>query len=80
MKQDRFEDLRVCRSAIELGVRVYTLTVKKEFRDKASLRDQINRATVSRSNVTRERKEILQELRRIQKQNIARSRSFSRKK
>jgi len=40
----------VWRAAIDMGVRVYTLTAKKEFRGKASLRNQIERATISISN------------------------------
>lgn len=38
------------RAAIEMSVYVYTLTAKKEFRSKASLRNQIERATISISN------------------------------
>ena len=50
MKYERFEDLPVWRAAIELGTRVYALTAAVEFKGRASLRDQIERAAVSVSN------------------------------
>jgi four helix bundle protein len=50
MTYDRFEQLPVWRAAIELGERVYAATEKAAFRRRFSLRDQIERATVSISN------------------------------
>ena len=54
MRYERFEDLPVWKTAIELAVRVYALTVREEFKGQASLRDQIERAAVSVSNNTAE--------------------------
>jgi len=50
MTYDRFEQLPVWQAAIELGERVYAVTEKPVFRPRFSLRDQIERATVSISN------------------------------
>jgi four helix bundle protein len=50
MTYDRFEQLPVWQAAIELGVRVCAATDKEPFRRRFSLRDQIERATVSISN------------------------------
>ena len=50
MKYDRFEQLPVWQAAIELGERVYAMTERPAFRRRFSLRDQIERATVSISN------------------------------
>jgi len=50
MKYQRFEDLPVWQTAIELGREVYTLTDDAAFKTRHSLRDQIDRAAVSVSN------------------------------
>ena len=50
MKYERFEQLPVWQASIQLGVKIYALTVKVSFRRQRSLRDQIERATVSISN------------------------------
>jgi len=50
MKYSRFEDLPVWQDAIELAVRVFELTARPEFRRYASVRDQIERASMSISN------------------------------
>ena len=50
MKYKRFEDLPVWQAAIKFAVRVFALTAKQNFRGRASLRDQIERAAVSISN------------------------------
>jgi four helix bundle protein len=50
MKYQRFEDLPVWQTAIELGREVYTLTEDLAFKSRHSLRDQIERAAVSVSN------------------------------
>jgi len=50
MKYDKFEDLPVWRAAIELGRQVYALTDDPAFKNRYSLRDQIERAAVSVSN------------------------------
>ncbi|TAN45189.1 MAG: four helix bundle protein [Nitrospirae bacterium] len=50
MTYERFEDLPVWKAAIELAERVYALTEKTPFRRKYSLRDQLERATLSISN------------------------------
>lgn len=50
MKYERFEQLPVWQASIELAVRIYALTAKPNFRRERSLRDQIERATVSISN------------------------------
>jgi len=50
MKYTRFEELPVWKAAIELGVAVYALAADRAFLRQRSLRDQIERATVSVSN------------------------------
>ncbi len=50
MTYDRFEQLPVWQAAIELGERVYAATEKGVFRRRYSLRNQLERATVSISN------------------------------
>jgi len=47
---ERFEDLPVWKAAIEFASRVFSLTDGPEFKGRFSLRDQIERATVSISN------------------------------
>ena len=47
MKYQRFEDLPVWQAGIELGRQVYTLTEDPAFKNRYSLRDQIDRAAVS---------------------------------
>jgi len=50
MKYQKFEDLPVWQSGIELGRQVYTLTENPAFKNRYSLHDQIERAAVSVSN------------------------------
>ncbi|MBN1974418.1 MAG: four helix bundle protein [Sedimentisphaerales bacterium] len=50
MKYERFEDLPVWKSAIELAVRVYNLTKDKFFSQPGDLRDQLRRSSLSVSN------------------------------
>lgn len=50
MKYSRFEELPVWKDAIELAVRVFTLTALPVFRRYRSVRDQIERASMSISN------------------------------
>jgi len=50
MKYDRFEQLPVWQAAIDLAAQVYEFTAKPEFKNRYSLRDQIERAAVSVSN------------------------------
>jgi four helix bundle protein len=50
MTYERFEDLPVWKSAIELAVKIYAMTERQQFRRKYSLRDQIERAALSVSN------------------------------
>src|SRR5437867_13024844 len=50
MRYKRFEDLPVWKSAIEFAVSVYALTARDEFRGRAGLRDQLERAAVSSSD------------------------------
>jgi four helix bundle protein len=50
MKYDRFEQLPVWQAAIGLGECVDAMTERPAFRHRFSLRDQIERATVSISN------------------------------
>ncbi|MEK6652432.1 MAG: four helix bundle protein [Nitrospirota bacterium] len=50
MTYERFEDLPVWKSAIALAEKIYALTDKAPFRRKYSLRDQIERASLSVSN------------------------------
>jgi len=50
MKYSRFEELPVWKDAIELAVRVFGLTSRPVFRRYYSVRDQIERASMSISN------------------------------
>ncbi len=50
MKYPRFEQLPVWETAIDPAVRTYDLTATAEFRQRYSVRDQIERAAVSVSN------------------------------
>ena len=50
MKYERFEQLPVWKTGIDLARRVYALTAKPSFRRQRSLRDQLERAAVSVSN------------------------------
>lgn len=50
MKYQKFEDLPVWQAAINLGRQVYDLTGNEAFKNRYSLRDQIERAAVSVSN------------------------------
>jgi four helix bundle protein len=50
MKYQRFEDLPVWKSAIELAVLIFEMTEEEAFKGKASMRDQLERAAVSVSN------------------------------
>jgi four helix bundle protein len=50
MKYSRFEDLPVWQDAIELAVRVFELTARPLFRRYRSVRDQLERASMSISN------------------------------
>ena len=50
MKYNRFEDLPVWKSAMDLGVKVYALTRKRAFRGPGDLRSQLRRAALSVSN------------------------------
>ena len=50
MKYNRFEELPVWKDAIELAVRVFALTSKPIFRRYRTVRDQLERASMSISN------------------------------
>ncbi|MBP7867925.1 MAG: four helix bundle protein [Acidobacteria bacterium] len=50
MKYERFEDLPVWRTAIDLARRVYALTRDRFFNQSGDLRDQLRRAALSISN------------------------------
>ena len=50
MTYERFEQLPVWQAAIELATTVYAMTETPAFRSRYSLRDQIERASVSVSN------------------------------
>jgi len=50
MKYERFEDLPVWQSAIELAKRVYDLTRDRFFNQPGDLRDQLRRSSLSVSN------------------------------
>ena len=50
MKYERFEQLPVWNDAIALAVQIYALTADEAFEGQGSLRDQLQRATVSISN------------------------------
>lgn len=55
MQYERFEQLPVWQSSIDLAVQVYAMTAKPAFRRHRSLCDQIERAAVSVSNNVAER-------------------------
>jgi four helix bundle protein len=50
MKYSRFEELPVWKAAVDLAVQIYHLTSRPAFRNRYSLKDQIERAAVSVSN------------------------------
>ena len=50
MPYQRFEDLPVWNSAMDLALKVYEFTSKTEFNSRYSLKDQLERAAVSVSN------------------------------
>jgi four helix bundle protein len=50
MKYSRFEELPVWKDAIELAVRIFSLTTRPTFRRYRNVRDQIERASMSISN------------------------------
>jgi four helix bundle protein len=50
MKYKNFEDLPVWQDAIELAVRVYDLTARPQFKGYYTIKDQLERASVSVSN------------------------------
>jgi len=50
MTYQRFEDLPVWQSAVELGLKIYTFTESAPFKGRYSLRDQIERAVLPISN------------------------------
>ncbi len=50
MRYKRFEDLPVWNAAMELALRVYTLTRDRFFSQSGDLRDQLRRAALSVSN------------------------------
>lgn len=50
MKYSRFEELPVWNDAIELAVRVFALTALPSFRGYGSVRDQLERSSMSISN------------------------------
>lgn len=50
MKYERFEDLPVWNTAIQLGLKIYALTAEAAFKGQGNLRDQLPRAAVSGSN------------------------------
>jgi len=50
MKYSRFEELPVWKDAIELAVRVFALTARPVFKRYLSVKDQIERASMSISN------------------------------
>jgi four helix bundle protein len=50
MPYQRFEDLPVWNSAIDLALRIYELTSSPELAGRCSLKDQLERAAVSVSN------------------------------
>jgi four helix bundle protein len=50
MKYSRFEELPVWNAAIELAVQIYHLSSRPAFKNRYSIRDQIERAAVSVSN------------------------------
>jgi four helix bundle protein len=50
MKYERFEDLPVWKSAMELAVRIYELTKDKFFSQSGDLKSQLRRSSLSVSN------------------------------
>jgi four helix bundle protein len=50
MKYERFEELPVWKTAIELAERIYVLTRHRFFSQPGDLRDQIRRSSLSVSN------------------------------
>ena len=50
MKYKNFEELPVWQAAIELAVRVYDLTARPQFKGYYTIKDQLERASVSVSN------------------------------
>lgn len=50
MRYTRFEDLPVWNKALELAAQIYDFTSNSEFKGRYSLRDQLERATVSISD------------------------------
>ena len=50
MKYKTFEELPVWQDAIELAVRVYDLTARPQFKGYYTIKDQLERASVSVSN------------------------------
>lgn len=50
MKYTRFEELPVWKAGLELAVRIHALGTQSAFKGNGSLRDQLERATVSISN------------------------------
>ncbi|HEY6118932.1 MAG TPA: four helix bundle protein [Pyrinomonadaceae bacterium] len=50
MKYNRFEDLPVWQSAIELAVQVFAITAQPAFKGHYDLKDQLERSAVSVSN------------------------------
>lgn len=50
MKYNRFEELPVWQASIRLAVSIYSMTSSNDFKGQYSLRDQLERATVSISN------------------------------
>lgn len=50
MKYNRFEDLPVWKTALDLALQIYTLTEDKSFAGSGDLRDQIRRSSLSISN------------------------------
>ena len=51
MKYNRFEELPVWKDAIELAVNVFALTSRSQYRPYRSVRDQIERAAMSVSQI-----------------------------
>jgi four helix bundle protein len=54
MKYERFEDLPVWKTAMELALGVYELTKDRFFNQRGDLSDQLRRASLSVSNNTAE--------------------------
>jgi hypothetical protein len=47
MRYERFEELPVWQASVELALATYAMTAQPAFRQQRSLRDQIERATLS---------------------------------